>query len=167
MDEHDRDTAPRQHHYVFAHHALREMVLSDPKRALAALTGPLATRLLLDLWSEVGEMAGSDALPASGLDHSAVELEQGQLVAVIVRLPPPQRITEAHFVGLLFSVKQAPFRRKVTVRYFTLEHSEDLDDGGPITILCEWAGANHLNFGRGPAPFEAGFVAAILARPRP
>jgi hypothetical protein len=159
----DHDTAPRQHHYVFAHRALRAMVTSDPKRGYSAMTGKVAKRLLLDLWKRVGDLSDEETLPSNGLACSVTQLDDRRTVA-IVTMPPAERITEAHFIGVVFIVVRAPFRRRIQIRYFTLEHSEDLEHGSPTTMLCEWRGETHVNYGEGPEPSEEAFLDALIPR---
>ena len=47
------DTRPRQHHYFFAHHALRSLALHDPLTFLGILRGPKGAHFLEEVWKKV------------------------------------------------------------------------------------------------------------------
>jgi hypothetical protein len=80
---------------------------------------------------------------------------------VIVSMPAPVAVGEAHFVGVVLA--ELTPGAAVGYRYFTLELG-DRGDGSARPVLCEWKGARHLNFGDGPAPEVEAFVAALAAR---
>lgn len=46
-------------------------------------------------------------------------------------------------------------------RYVTLEHGMDILEEGTHTVLCEWAGDNHLNMGVGPEPTVDAFAGKL------
>lgn len=160
---------PRQQHYLFAHKILPQIVYQNPQKALGLLTSTEARPLLLRLWERLGEdLPEKERLPAMGLGCHSRVLEDGRIV-VVVRMPPPERMTEAHFVGFLFTPGEKMlffFQKPPTASCFTLEHSFQLD-GTPRTVLGGWTpeGA-HFNMGDGPPADLNNFVATLLSLKR-
>lgn len=145
----------RPHHYGFAHRVLRDMLFSDPRKFFAFLGQPEGPGILRRVWMEYGvQLPPDDRLPAEGLDCCAREFNAGVWCpAILVEFPPPEEVAEAHFaVAVIDDVS----------RYFTLERGLDLAEGTPRTVLCEWrADGTHLNYGDGPEPDGALFLAAV------
>ena len=78
----------------------------------------------------------------------------------VLTLPMPRQQTEAWFAAIVSSASDAAY-----LRYFLWEQGESLDDK-PRTVVAEWSGKGHLNYGEGP-PFTgdlAGDRAAFVAR---
>lgn len=75
-------------------------------------------------------------------------------------LPMPRQPTEAWLAAIVGSVSDPAY-----LRYLLWEQSESVDDR-PYTVISEWSGTTHLNYGAGP-PFTrdlANDCAAFLAR---
>lgn len=75
-------------------------------------------------------------------------------------LPMPRESTEAWLAAIVGAAPDAAY-----LRYFLWEQS-DSSDGSPRTVLSEWSGSGHLNYGDGP-PFTrdlANDCAALVAR---
>jgi hypothetical protein len=114
------------------------------------------------LWNTVGEenddFADEDHVAPEGLSYFIRKLETQSQIA-IVRLPTPERRSEACFGGLVFLPIRRSFmfwKPSVSVRYFTLEI------GVGRTIIGEWTKRGHANHGDGPQPNEEEFIRAIL-----
>jgi hypothetical protein len=152
-----------QQHYTFAHHALRDLTFIDPTKMLAFLTGNDPRGFLLQLWNHVGEVVGeSHAAPPESFRCSVYPLPGGGKI-VVIPTPPPENMTEPHFVAIAF----APMRRRFfffervpALRFFTLELTIGEDDK-ETNFLCEWflsdGGWGHGNFERGvenPTPLS-------------
>lgn len=147
---------PRRQHYDFAHLLLRGRFQADPGGLLRLLAGEDGPTLLRALWNEAGQGASDDAEPidATGLSRTLEAWPGGGLL--LVKLPRPRAITEAHFVAL--AVPEA-----TDARYFTLEHGLD-ERGDARTVLCEWRDGAHYNFGDGPEADALAFGAAVRAK---
>lgn len=149
---------PRPHHYHFAHGYLRRLVLESPIDFMGlAADGSLDARLSLS-WQSVGaRFADAERLPADGLSSAVASI--GETTIVVVTMPPAQHVTEVHYAAI---VPAATIRgSEVARRYLVLEHSWNLDDS-PATVLGEWTTeGHHVNFGDGPRPQAAAFVAAV------
>lgn len=153
----------RTQHYHFAHGFLRAFALGDPARALASFRDPIqAPSLLRQLWDQAGKESDPAARrPPDGLAFR-LETLAGGATAVLFLLPPPKNVAEAWMTALVIRPGDEPVADRSG--YFTLEHSESLD-GKPITMLCRWTNDGmHLNFGAGPKPEAAAFLAAIADR---
>jgi hypothetical protein len=86
----------------------------------------------------------------------------GDLRIGVLTLPMPRQPTEAWFAAIVVSAPDPAY-----LRYFLWEQGESLD-GRPSTVVAEWSGTGHLNFGEGP-PFTGNlandrdaFVARVL-----
>lgn len=179
----DGSLSPREHHYQFAHAALRRLAFEDGDALVTALSAEDAEEFLARLWEAVGRDAAAGAedaddeantpLPPDGLE--AIPVRLAGRPAALVRLPEPRAATEAYFVAavlnheLLEAAKPAP---EPAAYYFTLEKGFGAD-GSVRTLFCEWDGSAHRNHGAGPAPDPRKFVdtiarhlIAIAARPR-
>jgi hypothetical protein len=155
----------RRHHYVFAHYALRTLLLGSPK-LIAVLASERGDAFLHEVWRDVGDdvlkQGQGERLAPDGLEVVG-EGRSGDYFVVVVRLPEPVGITEAFYVGAALgpltegadpaSLDEAPRR------YFTLEVGFTL--GPPRTVLAEWTTDAHFNFGDGPPPEPDAFLAAL------
>lgn len=147
------DFAPRPHHYEFAHVALRDTFFARPQRFAVAL-GTGREELLRRIWADVGDAVvkkkgGAANLPPTGLAVTARRVGAGYLI--LVSLPAPARVSEAHFVGLAVDKR----------RFFTLERGLNPHTGQTVTVLCEWRGRRHVNYGAGPEPTVEAFADAL------
>ena len=89
---------------------------------------------------------------------------QGGLRVGVLTLPLPRGATEAYLVAVVGKTADPAY-----LRYFLWEKSESLFDDKQHTVISEWAGTEHRNFGQGP-PFtgdltkDSGeFVARVVA----
>lgn len=159
----DAEMQPREQHYVFAHRMLMDLAFSNPDHLFTMLSGPEKRRFLADVWDRVADFLSLDTtLSCEGLDA----VVEGDLA--IIRLPQPERVPEAYFVGIV----RIPgrnywlFRGKPTIAYYTLEYTFG-DEDEEATVLGGWnqtPGGEpvHLNFGPGPRPELAAFRETIL-----
>ena len=79
----------------------------------------------------------------------------------VLTLPMPREPTEAWFAAVVGSTSDPAY-----LRYFLWEKGESVLDNRPRTVITEWAGSQHRNYGEGP-PFAgdlAGDRAAFVAR---
>jgi hypothetical protein len=89
---------------------------------------------------------------------------QGGLRVGVLTLPMPREVTEAYLAAVIGKTEDPAY-----LRYFLWEKSESLFDDKLHTVISEWAGTQHRNFGEGP-PFtgdlardSAEFVARVAA----
>ena len=167
-----RSIAIRMQHYQFTAQALRGVLFREPAGTFALLTGDRCDAFLADLWARTGaEFKRSDDPELPPPTATSVGPCSG-FEAVVVRMPMPEHLTEAHLLALLFqlapgSPAQAP--QVSSVRYFALERAAG-EQWPTETCLCEWTrNGIHRNHGAGPAPDIAGFLEAVagaLADPR-
>ena len=88
------------------------------------------------------------------------QLADGLRVGVLT-LPMPREPTEAWFAAVVGGASDPAY-----LRYFLWEKGESGSDNQPYTVISEWAGTQHRNYGAGP-PFTgdlAGDRAAFVAR---
>jgi hypothetical protein len=158
-------TSPRRQHYVFAHQYLREKAERMPVETVEMLSNPTATNYLSTLWVTLAfssQAEEDEFIPADGIECFPIQISD-TCSAVIVQLPPPERITEAYFVAIVVwhDGSHSQSEAKVRHRYITLELSENLS-GIRHTILGEWKDGNHQNHGEGPDPNKDAFIKAVL-----
>jgi len=65
----------------------------------------------------------------------------------VLTLPMPRGPTEAWFAAIVGSASDPAY-----LRYLLLEQGEPAPEGSPGTVLTEWSGTTHRNYGAGP-PF--------------
>ena len=156
---------PRNHHYIFAHRVLPELFFRNPEQFIDAL-GEGGDDFLLDLWERVGEMeinSGIERFTSVDLKCEIKKLGDGTNV-VLITLPVPEGITEAYFIAAIYrpAVRKILFiKKKVVIRFFTLEYGWNLDDS-TRTVLCEWKkGGVYYNMGDGPEPTLQEFFKSV------
>jgi hypothetical protein len=165
MKRNDPD-APRQQHYYFAHRYLVERTEQMPLYMIETLSKPTAARYLSTLWVSTGlgfKAPEDEFISAEGIECFPMQISE-TCSAVVVQLPPPERMAEAYFVAIVVWQEPnqlEPENPKVRHRFITLELSEDLS-GSPHTILGEWDGGSHCNYGKGPTPNREAFIKAVL-----
>ena len=151
------DDKPRQHYYEFAHRALPAVLFRNREPFRGAALGGRADVGLQKLWESVAVRAGVDSdrtLPVRVAVHEC----SGRAVALVTP-PRPEHVTEAHFIAVVLDRNDPIF-----LRYVVLEHSWDTKSQ-PRTALGEWTtDGNHINFGDGPDPNEAAFLAVVCER---
>ena len=88
----------------------------------------------------------------------------GGLRMGVLTLPMPRDVTEAYLAAVVGKTAEPAY-----LRYFLWEKSESLFDDKPHTVITEWAGTEHRNYGQGP-PFTGDltkdggeFVARVAA----
>ena len=71
----------------------------------------------------------------------------GGLRVGVLTLPMPREVTEAYLAAVVGKTAEPAY-----LRYFLWEKSESVFDDKPRTVISEWAGTEHRNYGQGP-PF--------------
>lgn len=152
--------------YVFAHYALRQIALSDPLRFLAIAASPDSHNFIEAVIQDITEQLGKPtAFEASQVKIHPVRVKE--FPCVVIELPNPQKMADAHMVALVALVDLAfdlpSDSESVCGRYFTLEKGFTISNEDR-TVLAEWDDTGHLNYGDGPAATVEAFVGAIEDR---
>lgn len=151
---------PRNHHYTFAHVLLPTAFLKDPVKFITAFREEGSVYLWF-CWDQVGKtLPEGERLPKGALDFRLVDLGENT-DALVIALPTPKGMTEAHYMALVHRPAQSPTTAALT-RVIALENSADENDK-PTTCLCEWVGTGHYNLGEGPKPTLDKFIDAVKA----
>ena len=160
-------TEPRAHLYVFAHRALPTIGLNHAKQMLGALCGPESSRFLASVWQDVGnKIEPKDRMEFPELVRTTQKRNE-HLIAMI-QFPKPVGVTEPHFSAFVFGpIRGMESLENLTVRYFILEHSQDLVTGGARTVLGEWTKELHINYGDGPPAVAESFENAVWKSAQP
>lgn len=151
--------APRQQHYYFVHQYLTERAGHNAKFLVDKLREDSASKYLSILWISRGQAAKADEdafIPADGLECFPVEIDD-EHYGVIIQFPKPERMTEAYFVAIIVNPENNDSNYH---RFITLEFSKN-SDGSKCTVLGEWKGGSHFNYGDGGAPQREAFLNAI------
>ena len=132
------EEAPRNHHYLFAHRVLPDLVLNQWPVLQPTFRDGSATDRLRSVWDGLGTtLPAVERLPSTGLGVRTIEL--GVDPGFLVTFPTPERPAEA-------ALAIVPDRD--TTRYFVLELGSDPVAGKPYWVLCEWTAGSHSNLGR-------------------
>ncbi len=147
-------------HYQFTHHLLRQTVFNtDPSELRSLIQNRQFGDFCFDL---VMECFGTATDPTANIDAIVFEAEMGifevlneDVQMVLISMPTPQSITQAHYV--LIALAEKP-------RFFTLEATTDSLDrlDSSFGFLCEWTvNGTHQNYGNcslHPAKFIRGVM---------
>jgi len=134
-------------HYQFTHHVLRQAVFdATPSELRSLIQKRQFANFCFDL---VTECFGADTNP--NVDAIIFEAEMGifevlheDIPMMLISLPTPQAITQAHYAVLALTE---------TPRFFTLEATTDSLDrlDSSFGFLCEWTSEGaHYNYGSCP-----------------
>jgi hypothetical protein len=144
----------RRHHYQFAHRVLPSAAFRFGAGLVAAAR---AGQLTLDgAWNGLGqELPEGERLPPGGLDVSHQQIASFDVL--VVTFPAAERPAEAHLAAIA-----VPADGTDKVRYLVLEEAQSVIGGQRYTVLAEWTeDGRHVNYGPGPEPSAAPFVAAV------
>lgn len=146
---------PRQHHYMFAHERLPELVFKF-RDSFLSLLRKNGDGYLKGIWYQLGStLVRDEKLTADGL--TLTFFEDKCYCGAVVTLPKTLHQTEAHMVALVAErvpgsilsddTSDSEYRN---LRYFTLEHGGQIASKA-ATTLGEWTYLRHSNYGEGPA----------------
>jgi hypothetical protein len=147
------EASVRRHHYEFAHRTLPDVVLSGRFDLLEMAEQGVLAQALLGAWEALGEaFPQEERLAPDGLAVWPVDLAGGR--ALLVRFPPVRSMPEALLAAAVPGAQGGP------TRYLTLEFA-GAEDGEVQTMIGEWEGEVHRNWGTGPEPDPNAFVVAL------
>lgn len=149
--------------YNFAHLALPILVLMNPRKFYADISGSNNVKYLTTLWQG---LAGRMRIRQTTVDFQVTRnvLQEGSEIFTI-KLPEPTRIPDAFLVSAVYQFKNSSMGID-TARYFTLEYGKSPFDQSTEYHFCEWIGAivsggKHKNYGQLENPNVTTFVRAI------
>lgn len=145
------------HHYEFAHEAVPQIVMRRPEWLFDCLTLDELRDALGFAYGLVCQHCG-DA-PFAFEEVGVEERTVGGRKAVLITMPTPQEMCEAHFAC---AVLLAPLGDGTPrVAYYTLEHGQH-GDGTPYAVVCAWRkDGSHRNFGLHIEPEADAFLAVV------
>jgi hypothetical protein len=153
-----------RHHYALAHIALRQICNANPLGFFGAMGSEDRDLFCKEVWNSVCKHCAATGKPA--FDITDVKISTMRLAdypAILIRMPPPANIAEAHMVAIILKIKrdvQTP-PDDIKTAYFTLEKGAD-QDGIDRTVLCSWSmDDTHSNYGDGPPVDEDQFLATV------
>jgi hypothetical protein len=147
---------PKQtrHHYEVAHVALRQFATNLPYRFLDIAVSSERHQFLENVLNLVStEVAEEGPAPFKARQIRMSPAFIDDYPAVIVEMPPAHFTAEAIMVCFVVCVSVKELRQPPSnpqTRYFTLERADTVLVGPSRTMLCEWVGERHLNYGDGP-----------------
>lgn len=151
------DIVSRLHHYLFAHRVLPQYAFL-PGVDIFQVLEEQKENILKQLWALAAKYVDLDeCLPFAGFKIYFVK--STPFMGAIIVLPEPKKITEAHMVLFVRRIcKKRAGKKPSKCRYFTLEYGKNDKD----TVLGEWTGRQHMNYGTGPDPKIRNFWEAAV-----
>jgi len=156
---------PRDHHYAFAHFVARQICEQDPLEFFGLVGSPEQEGFVAWLWQVTEQQVGR---PIADIDTSQLRVVTCRIhdcPMIVFEMPEARAWVEALYVGIVLTriPAVAEDTSDVAFRHFTLELSQGTG-GASTSVLCEWAGESHRNFGEGPQATLEAFVAAVRER---
>jgi len=161
-----RDDEPTgsRHHYALGHIALRQICRANPLGFFGAMASDDRDRFCAEVWESVCKHCDETGKPTFGIgDVKITTLRAADFPTILIRMPPPANIAEAHLVAIVLKLDRDATEppENVETGYFTLEKGMD-EDGSEQTVLCAWSmDDTHVNYGQGPPADEKEFIAAV------
>lgn len=152
---------PRQHHYMFAHVALKMMCFENPVRFFAIMASEDSRNFVNFIWQLVDDQCKekTDLKPE---DIQFYPMRIDNYPAVLFVMHPPIAVTEAYMIAIVLrhdlTAEISP--ENAEIAYYTLEYGVRLDST-PRTVLCAWDRQSHINYGDGPEADMGSFVEKI------
>jgi hypothetical protein len=158
-------TDPRPHHYAFVHNCMRVMCEEDTATFFSVMASPKQRDFIKTMWDMVCEACDAEATTELTADDIGVEtLRIRDCPTILVHMPEPRGITEAHMVCIILTtpLEEDFDPDQMEFRYFTLEYGW-AERGKTSPVLCEWTKDAHHNFGPGPEPETQAFLKVVEA----
>lgn len=153
-----------RHHYALGHIALRQICKANPLGFFGAMASEDRGLFCKEVWDSVCKHCAPTGKPA--FDITDVKISTMRLAdypTVLIRMPPPANIAEAHMVAIVLKIPRDAQTQpdNAEFAYFTLEKGAD-EDGTERTVLCSWSmDDTHSNHGDGPPVDKDAFLAAV------
>jgi len=155
-----RLSQPRAHHYVFAHHVVRQVCAGDSLQFFSLVASAEQRRFLEWMWKEAERHAKEAPQGATVDDVKVAPCRIKGRPSVVVTMPTTVAMAEAHMVAAVLMDEPTESAPNPPIRYFTLEDGENMD-GSARTVFCEWTEEKHANYGDGPQASAPAFIEAI------
>lgn len=161
-----------EHHYVFAHYALRRFAFAQPLRIFLILGSPKRNEFFDDVLRDVDEWVGADQQRNfSGADIQFSGYSVQDRLCAVLEMPETTNPTEAFFIAI---VTRYPMEQMDTlveegsemplIQYFTLERPAFSSPECP-SVFCAWERDDrHMNYGAGPEPTVGAFSEFLIER---
>jgi hypothetical protein len=165
-----------EHHYAFAHVALRRIAFAEPIRIFGILASPDRERFIDGVLADIHEQCQiSTRCSFRGRDVEFSGAKINDRPCAILKMPTPTEPVEAHFIALVsrlgvdeFTAEDVESRQGELLDYYTFERPVVVEGGRP-TVFCSWSeDDSHSNYGEGPeADLQSvvEFLTATLAGP--
>ena len=164
--------ATSEHHYAFAHYALRRLALASPMTVLGNLAVDSRRTSFIDcILADVDSKIGGTAprtFTASDIRYTGHRI--GARSCAVLQMPAPTNPCEAYFIAIVAPQSFA----EALQRAFDADSTDPLFDyyvlERPVKIshrtksmFCAWEGETHRNYGDGPSPTLEDFVPFLTA----
>ncbi len=161
-----------EHHYAFAHYALRRLALASPVTVLGNLAIDSRRTSFIDcILADVDIRIGGNAprtFTASDIRYTGHRI--GNRCCAVLEMPAPTNPCEAYFIAIVApqsfaEALQRAIDADVTeplFDYYVLERPVKITQKTK-SMFCAWAGETHRNYGDGPAPTLEAFVPFLTA----
>ncbi len=162
---HSIEIKQTQHHYALAHIVLRQRCFNDPIAFFLIMASPKQQEYMEKLWAYVRLQC--DGMGMANFAIQEVKIDYFHFKgypALLITMPPPQFTAEAYMVLIVLKIpieKLDLQSEDAKVGYYTLEKGINAMTAGDRTVLCEWSGESHLNYGNGPEPTSQSFINAV------
>jgi hypothetical protein len=163
-----------EHHYAFAHIALRKFAFAEPVLVFSVLASPDRNRFFNDILADLHEQLQiSTKCSFRGEDIEFFAQRINGRPCAILKMPRPTEPVEAHFIALVsrLGVEQlsdatAQLPAGELLDYFTFERPVVVESGEP-TVFCGWsADDSHANYGDGPQADLESVIAFLTTKLR-
>lgn len=160
------------HHYAFAHYALRRLALASPVTVLGNLATDSRRNSFIDcILAGVDTRLGGSAprtFSASNIRYTGHRI--GNRCCAVLEMPAPTIPCEAYFIAIVApqsfaKALQMAIDADVTeplFDYYLLERPVKITETTK-SMFCAWEGETHRNYGNGPAPTLEEFIPFLTA----
>ncbi|MFZ6875910.1 hypothetical protein ACO0LF_27940 [Undibacterium sp. Di27W] len=153
------ESGQRDHHWAMTRIILPRFLREDAAAIFTEHLRQSGRTLVADTWDEFGRSTiknPADIIPSEELavfiDHTAKGSE-----IITIQMPTPLYRNETYFMAIVCQTPPDNYRT------FSLEYSVMPQGGQAFTMLTGICNGSRSNFGLGPAPDKAAFVAAVAA----
>lgn len=151
---------PREQHYRFTHHTLRDLFIKEPEVVIDRLRNDKGSAFLLKIWDKAGKDLGKFDLVIPGRLRHEVRMYDDSTTVAIISLPTPEAVSEAYFAALIYRPQKK--QQKTITRFILLERSVPLGYSNLSSVLQEWTlDGIHKNIGYGCEPTLEAFYTAV------
>ena len=162
-----------EHHYAFAHLALREIAFGNPVRIFNILASDRRTEFFDDVLNDLDGLVPPDTGKRNftGADIRVAGFGIDGRPCALLEMPPTTNPTEAYFIAIVGRLPMDELMSHLhsetaepLIDYYTLERPFEITPDCP-SVFCAWTPDDtHHNFGAGPEPDLRQFAAFLEQR---